>query len=94
MTNIILYLTTVLIWGTTWFAIKFQLTDVPPEASIAYRFALAAAILLCYCRLRGLPMRFAPRHHAFMAMQGFFLFGLNYLVFYWATALITSGLIP
>ncbi len=88
-----LYASTVLIWGTTWFAIKFQLGEISPELSIAYRFSLAAAILMVYCLARGLPMRFSGRTHLFMALQGLFLFGLNYLAFYWATALVTSGLI-
>ena len=36
-----LYLTTVLIWGSTWLAIKFQLGVVAPEVSLVYRFAIA-----------------------------------------------------
>ena len=88
-----LYLTTVLIWGSTFFAIKFQLGEVPSEVSVAYRFALAALILLAWCRWKRLPMRFAPRQHLWMMAQGLTLFGLNYLVVYWATAHLTSGLI-
>ena len=41
-----LYLAAVLIWGSTWFAIKFQLGVVAPEVSLLYRFALASAIFL------------------------------------------------
>ena len=44
--NIFLYLLTVLIWGTTWIAITFQLGVVPAPVSIAYRFWIAAALLL------------------------------------------------
>ncbi len=40
-----LYALTVLIWGTTWIAIKHQLGTVAFEASIAYRFALAGVVL-------------------------------------------------
>ena len=46
MQNATLYLLTSLIWGSTWLAIKYQLGSVDPEISVAYRFALAAAILL------------------------------------------------
>ena len=38
--NLSLYLLTVLIWGTTWIAIKLQMGEVALAASIAYRFAL------------------------------------------------------
>ena len=43
--NLSLYLLTVLIWGTTWIAIKLQMGEVAVAASIAYRFALASAVL-------------------------------------------------
>ena len=41
MQNIILYLSTVLIWGSTWIALNFQKGPVAPEASVFYRFLLA-----------------------------------------------------
>jgi len=88
-----LYLAVVLIWGSSWLAIKYQLGVVDPMASVAYRFLLAAALLLLWCRWRGLSMRHAPRDHAFMALQGALLFSLNYLVFYWATEALTTGLV-
>ena len=47
MTNLVLYVVTVLIWGTTWFAIEFQLGGVAIEVSLAYRYLLAAALALC-----------------------------------------------
>ncbi len=91
--SVSLYFAAVFIWGSTWYAIKFQLGTVPPELSVAYRFALAALILFAWCLLRGLPMRFNRGQHLWMALQGFMLFCLNYLIFYWATAELTSGLI-
>lgn len=88
-----LYLSTVFIWGSTFFAIKFQLGEVAAEVSIAYRFGLAALILFAWCYYRGLPMRFGYRQHLWMLVQGMTLFGFNYLVVYWATVHLTSGLI-
>ena len=44
MSNAFLYAITVLVWGSTWFAITFQLGVVPVEWSLVYRFALAAVI--------------------------------------------------
>ena len=55
MTNFLLYCTAVMIWGSTWFAISFQLGDVSPEVSLVYRFGLAAAMLFCWCLARGRP---------------------------------------
>ncbi|MFF8946040.1 hypothetical protein ACF1A5_28010 [Streptomyces sp. NPDC014864] len=45
-----LYVLTV-VWGSTWLAIKGQLGEVHPTASIAYRFALAAAVMLAWAAL-------------------------------------------
>ena len=88
-----LYMTSVLIWGSTWFAIKFQLGVVAAEVSLVYRFGIAALILLLFCLASGRRLRFSPRQHGFIALQGLFLFSSNYLVFYWATGLLTSGIV-
>ena len=88
-----LYLTSVLIWGSTWYAIKFQLGVVEPEVSLVYRFGLAALILLVFCIATGRRLRYSPGQHGFIALQGLFLFSSNYLVFYWATDLLTSGIV-
>lgn len=93
MPNALLYLITVLIWGSTWLAIKFQLGIVPPALSIVYRFTIAAGILWFYTSFRRLPMRFSRRQHAFIALQGFFLFSLNYVLVYLAEGTLTSGLV-
>lgn len=89
----VLYAAAVLIWGSTFFAIKFQLGLVDPAVSVAYRFALAALLLLGWCRWRKLSLHFTPREHGYIALQGLMLFCLNYLVVYWATQTLTSGLV-
>lgn len=93
MKNLLLYVTTVLIWGSTWLAIKFQLGDVDPVLSVAYRFTLASLILLGFSKLRGLKLRFSLRQHAFIALQGLLLFSINYLLVYLAELQLTSGLV-
>jgi len=91
--SVSLYLAAVLIWGSTWFAIKFQLGVVAAEVSLVYRFALAALILLLFCLLTRRNLRYSAKQHGFIALQGLFLFSSNYLVFYWATGLLTSGIV-
>lgn len=93
MNNALFYAATVFIWGTTWYGIKLQLGVVAPEASIAYRFALAALLLVAWCRLRGLDLRFSLRQHGFAALLGLLLFSFNYELFYLATGTVTSGLV-
>ena len=91
--SVTLYLSAVLIWGSTFFAIKFQLGEVVPELSVAYRFAIASLMLFGWILFRGLPLRFSLQQHVWMGLQGVFLFCLNYLVIYWATSSLSSGLI-
>ena len=88
-----LYGSTVIIWGTTWLAIKFQLGSVDPMVSVLYRFIAAAVILVVYCKLRGLNMRFGLKDHIFMALQGLVLFSVNYWLIYLAEVHVTSGLV-
>jgi drug/metabolite transporter (DMT)-like permease len=92
MKNTLFYLATILIWGSTWIGIKMQLGSVEPMVSVTYRFGLAALILLIWCRVRGLNMRFTRPDHSFMFLQGILLFGFNYLLFYIAELYIASGL--
>lgn len=93
MYNAFLYLVTVLIWGSTWLAIKFQLGVVSPELSIAYRFGLAALILIVFSLVRRLKLRFDIKSHGFFVLQGLLLFSLNYILVYLAEGYLTSGLV-
>ena len=73
MQGAIFYLLTVLIWGSTWFAIKFQLGVVDPSVSLVYRFGLAALLLLAWCLLRRIRLAFTPSEHLAMALSGIVL---------------------
>jgi len=88
-----LYCATVLIWGSTWLAIKYQLGFVAVEVSIVYRFALASLMLLGYCLMRGQSLRFNRAQHLWMAGLGFCLFCANYFFMYLASGYITTGLV-
>lgn len=93
MNNLTLYFVAVLVWGSTWLAITFQLGKVPPEVSVAYRFALAGILLLAWSVLRKLRLSFSWREHLWMALQGALLFGANYVLVYLAEGKISSGLV-
>jgi drug/metabolite transporter (DMT)-like permease len=90
--NLLLYVITVLIWGSTWFAIEFQLGTVEPEVSIVYRYVIASALLFAWCGVRGLKLRFPLRQHGWFLLMGVFLFSLNYVFAYRAQLHITSAL--
>jgi drug/metabolite transporter (DMT)-like permease len=90
--NIFLYLLTVLIWGTTWIAITFQLGAVPAPVSIAYRFWLAAAVLMGFLLITRKPWWPPRQAWPYLFAQGIALFCLNFLCFYYASQWVTSGL--
>lgn len=92
MQNILLYLITVIIWGSTWFAIAFQLGDVPIEVSLLYRFAIAAALMWLYCWYRKLDMRFSLRQHGFILLLASLNFAVNFLFIYQAQQYLTSAM--
>jgi drug/metabolite transporter (DMT)-like permease len=93
MNTLGLYLTSVLIWGSTWLAITYQFGPVPPAVSVVYRFFLSSLLLLAWCRIRGLKLSFTLHEHAWMALQGVLLFGINYLCVYLAETRVTSALV-
>lgn len=91
MKTLFFYVVTVLIWGSTWFAIKLQLSSVPSQVSVAYRFALAALILFAWCWIRRLPLKFSFREHLWLMLQGITVFSTNYVLFYEAEKHLVSG---
>jgi drug/metabolite transporter (DMT)-like permease len=91
--DLLLFVLPTFIWGTTWLAIKFQLGVVAPEISVGWRFALASLLLLGWCALRRVPLRFGARDHGRFAVLGFLLFGLNYVLVYKSEQYLTSGLV-
>jgi drug/metabolite transporter (DMT)-like permease len=88
-----LYAGTVLIWGTTWLALKFQLGTVDPQVSLVWRFLIAAPIMFLVCRIAGAPIRFPLRQHLGFAAFGLFGCATNFILFYNAGQFVVSGLL-
>lgn len=82
-----------LIWGTTWYAITFQIAGADAVASIVYRFALAAGLLALICGLRREPLALSPAQHLSAAGLGFFTFAIDYALVYWAEARVASAVV-
>lgn len=92
MNNIMLYIIVVLIWGSTWIAITFQLGEVAPAISIVYRFALASLILFIFCLAKKHSLQLTIRQHIQVFIFGIMLFGTNYYFVYHAQQYINSAL--
>ena len=91
--NLILFAIPAMIWGSTWYAITFQLGKVPPIYSVSYRFILAGIVFISYCLLRGISLKFSLKQHRWILSQALFLFGFNYLFTYYSEQYIASGLV-
>lgn len=82
-----------LIWGSTWYAIKFQLGKVDPLLSVSYRFLFAGIVLIAFCLLTGRKMKFNRTEHFLIFLLGLSLFGINYWFVYKAETILTSGVV-
>lgn len=93
MQIVVLYAAVVLIWGSTWAAIPYQLGVVAEEVSVAYRFAIGAVVLFAYAILSGRNIVVPLRCYPMVILQGLLLFSINYFFVYYGTAHVTSGLV-
>lgn len=93
MSNLVLFSLVVLIWGSTWIAITFQLGEVDPLLSVGYRFTLAVIMLGLWCWWKKLPLKLPAHIHVKMAAVGLSLYTLDYSLLYASQQYIISALV-
>ena len=82
-----------LIWGTTWYAITFQLGAVDPVVSVVLRFGLASALLFAVARVAGDKLWLTRAQHLAVAGQGVFAFSISYAFVYASEEKIASAVV-
>lgn len=92
MTNALLFLGTVVLWGSAAIVTAQQAVSAEPAVSVGWRMAIVAAAMFAWCLARGTPLAVAREHRGWIALQGVLFFGLSFVTFYTATALIPSGI--
>lgn len=80
-------------WGTTWYAITLQFGVVDPVVSVAWRFALASALLFGWCVWRREPVRLDRPQQAAALGVGVFVIAIDYALTYWAEQRVVSGVV-
>lgn len=90
--KLFIWLTLCLIWGTTWFFIKFGLEDLPPLTFAAARFVLALLVLAVIIYLQKIPFPTNKRDWKLLALTGVMQFSINYSLVFWSEQYISSGL--
>lgn len=91
--SILAFILVTLIWGSTWSVIKDQISIVPAQWSVTWRFALAAIGMALLARWRGEDLRLSPGALRFAAVLGLFQFCFNFQFVYQAQHHLTSGVV-
>jgi drug/metabolite transporter (DMT)-like permease len=81
------------IWGSTWIVIRGQLGTVPPQWSVAYRFAIAAVAMAIVALWKGDSLKLDRKGFLAALFLGFFQFSVNFNAVYLAERHITSGVV-
>lgn len=87
---VVAYIALVLIWGTTWLAIKIQLHSAPPLMSVGLRFVVAGAAVFLLGRLFRVSL--GAWNTRLTLVMAACLFGFNYILNYIAEIQVSSGL--
>ena len=87
------YVLVVLLWGSTWAAIKIGIADVPPYVFAFYRAVAVAAILTLVAL--GLRHPFPRTRRTLIAsiVSGLFNTGSAWAIIFWSEQFVASGLV-
>jgi len=91
LTSIVLALL-ILIWGTTWAAIRVSLEGLPPITGVGLRFAIAATVLLALAPAFGVRLGRSATERRLWLANSLLTFIIPYGVLYWAEQWVPSGL--
>lgn len=82
-----------LIWGSTWFVIRDQISSVPGSWSVTYRFIVACIGMFILGAAMRVPLKLDGKGVAWTMLIGCLQFALNFNFVYAAEHHITSGLV-
>lgn len=89
----VLYAVLVMSWSASWYALSLQVGDVAVPTSLFWRFVIAASIMWVWVSMVKSPVRFKPSLHAAFAGMGLFIFCINFMLFYYGSQYLISGLL-
>ena len=79
-------------WGSTYAAIRVGVAQMPPLLLAGTRFLIAGAILLAWCRWRGLRLFWPPKAMLLLCLIGLLLLGVGNVGLVYAEEAVPSGL--
>ncbi len=93
MATIVLAFASVYIfWGSTYTAIRVGAAEMPALLLAGTRFLIAGALLLAWCRWRGLQLMWPPRTMLLLGLIGLLLLGGGNVGLVYAEETVPSGL--
>lgn len=81
------------IWGSTWFVITGQISNVPAAWGVFFRFMLATPALFALAVMMGNRLRLDRKEHLLAFLVGIAQFAGNFLFVYHSEQHITSGIV-
>ncbi|MGD8327510.1 MAG: DMT family transporter [Sphingomonadales bacterium] len=93
MPTFALYVLTVLIWGSTWLAIRFQIGEVPLAWSVSYRFILAGLCFGLIAFMGRKSLKLPLKGHFICAGMGLFMYCANYILVYHGSLYLVTGVV-
>ena len=79
------------VWGSTFFAIRIGVHEIPPLLFAAMRFLTAGAVMYGWLKARGEKSP-ALRQWAWASLLGFLIFVCDYGLLFWAEKKVPSGI--
>jgi drug/metabolite transporter (DMT)-like permease len=79
-------------WGSTYTAIRIGVAEMPALLLAGIRFLVAGAILLAWCRWRGLRLAWPPKTMLMLSLIGLLLLGGGNVGLVYAERTVPSGM--
>jgi len=90
---VVAYIAVVLLWGTTWGAIKIGVANVQPWVFAFERAIAVASILTVVALVLGQRFPRRPRVLGAVAIAGLANIGFSWVVIFWSEQFVPSGLV-
>ncbi|MDM7862007.1 EamA family transporter [Alteromonas sp. ASW11-36] len=91
--NALLFIVCVIIWGSTWIGITFQVGHVEPVVAVAWRFSIAVVCIGLWMLATRRSFRMPAHMHVKALSVGLILYTLDYSFLYAAQQYIVSALL-
>ena len=89
----ILFIASVLSWGTTWIAMKVAIEAGPVMTAILWRFLIAGGIAMAMLAASGRWRLPRGAEWLWLALMALFIFSTNFVIFGYVARMIPSGLV-